>query len=148
VERFEGTLEPARGGGCFVELPEAVVTAIAGSRVRVKGRLNGVAFASNTMPMGGGRVCLGVHKATREAAGTTLGDMVTIEMERDDAPRQLEIPPELSSALAADDLALEVFERLSFTHRREYATYVAEAKRPETRSRRIEETLIRLRARA
>jgi hypothetical protein len=148
MERFEGTLEPARGGGCFVELPEAVVTAIGGSRVRVKGRLNGLPFSSNTMPMGGGRVCLGVHKATREKAGTAFGDTVTIEMERDDAPRQLEIPPELSSALAADDLALEVFERLSFSHRLEYATYVAEAKRPETRSRRIEETLKRLRARA
>jgi hypothetical protein len=148
MERFEGTLEAARGGGCFVELPDAVVAAIGGSRVRVKGRLNGVAFSSNTMPIGGGRVCLGVHKATREAAGTTFGETVTIEVERDDAPRQLDVPPELSVALAADDLALEVFERLSFSHRRECAGYVAEAKRPETRAKRIEETIKRLRERA
>ncbi len=73
---------------------------------------------------------------------------MTIELERDDAPRQLDVPPELSAALAGDDLALAVFERLSFSHRREYATWVAEAKRPETRARRVDETVRRLRERA
>jgi hypothetical protein len=148
MERFTGTLVAARGGGCLVELPQAVIAALGGGRVRVTGSLDGVAFSSNTMPMGGGRICLGVHKATRQAAGKSFGDEVTIELERDDGPRQLEVPPDLSAALTADDLALAVFERLSFSHRREYATYVAEAKRPETRSRRIEETLKRLRERA
>jgi len=147
MERFTGTLMAARGGGCLVELPETVIAALGGARVRVTGALNGVAFSSNTMAMGGGRVCLGVHKATRQAAGKSVGDEVTIELERDNAPRQLEVPPDLSAALAADDLALAVFERLSFSHRREHANYVAEAKRPETRSKRIEETLKRLRER-
>ncbi|MDP9269975.1 MAG: YdeI/OmpD-associated family protein [Chloroflexota bacterium] len=45
-------------------------------------------------------------------------------------------------------MALAVFERLSFSHRREYATWVAEAKRPETRARRVDETVRRLRERA
>jgi hypothetical protein len=148
VLRFSGTLEVERGGGCSLELPAEVITALGGTRVRVKGRLNGVAFSSNTMPVGGGRVRLGVHKATRQGAGATFGDQVTIELERDDAPRQLDVPPELSAALAGDDLALAVFERLSFSHRREYATWVAEAKRPETRARRVDETVRRLRERA
>ncbi len=65
-----------------------------------------------------------------------------------DAPRELVVPEELSAALAADGLALAVFERLSFSHRREHANYVAEAKGPDTRQRRADETVKRLRARA
>jgi uncharacterized protein YdeI (YjbR/CyaY-like superfamily) len=65
-----------------------------------------------------------------------------------DVPRELIVPEELTDALTADDLALAVFERLSFSHRREHANYVAEAKHPETRARRANETVKRLRARA
>jgi hypothetical protein len=148
MKRFDGELEAQRGGGCSIEVPAEVIAALGGARVWVKGTLNGVVFSSNTMPLGAGRAALGVHKATRQAAGAAIGDRVTIELERDDAPRQLDVPPDLSRALAADDLALAVFERLSFTHKREYADYVSEAKRPETRARRIEETLKQLRQRA
>jgi hypothetical protein len=145
--RFEGVLEAAGGGGCAVELPADVISALGGTRVRVNGTLNGVAFSSNTMPIGGGRACLGVHKATREAAGATFGHRVIVEMERDDAPRQLEIPPELAAALGADEAAQNSFDRLAFSHRREFATFVGEAKRPETRARRVAETLRQLHAR-
>jgi uncharacterized protein YdeI (YjbR/CyaY-like superfamily) len=96
--------------------------------------------------LGGGRVCLGVHKATREAAGKTFGDRVHIEVERDDAPREVDVPDELSQALSRDSVAREVYEGLSFTHRNEYARWVAEAKKPETRARRVEQTLEMLRA--
>lgn len=146
--RFDGELRSARGGGCIVELPPAVIAALGGARVRVRGTLAGVAFASNTLPMGGGRAALGIHKATRVAAAVTFGDRVSIELARDENPRELVVPDELSRALAADDLALAVFERLSFSHRREYASYVAEAKRPEQLARRVEETVRQLRARA
>ena len=74
---FDGTLEGARGGGAFVEIPGDVLTAVGGGkRFRVRGSLNGVGFESSTMTMGGNRVCLGVHKATREAAGVRVGDTV------------------------------------------------------------------------
>ncbi len=95
---------------------------------------------------GGGRVCMGVHKATREAAGAGFGDRVTIEVERDEAPREVEVPDELAQALAQDRVARTVYEGLSFTHRKEYARWVAEAKRPETKARRVEQGLEMLRA--
>jgi hypothetical protein len=144
---FEGTLEPARGGGAFVALPDDVLAALGGgSRFRVRGTLNGVEFASSTMGIGGGRVCLGLHKATREEAGVAPGDTVTLTLERDERPRELQVPQALQDALAADAEAAAAFERLSFTRRREYAQWVGEAKRPQTRARRLEQTLARLRA--
>jgi uncharacterized protein YdeI (YjbR/CyaY-like superfamily) len=62
--------------------------------------------------------------------------------------RELIVPEELADALAADDLALAVFERLSLSHRREHANYVADAKHADSRTRRANETVKRLRARA
>jgi hypothetical protein len=74
-QRFTGKLEAGRGGGAFVVLPDKILDALGGgSRFRVKGALNGVNFSSSTMGMGGGRVCMGVHKATREAAGVGIGE--------------------------------------------------------------------------
>ncbi|MFZ0218418.1 MAG: YdeI/OmpD-associated family protein, partial [Candidatus Dormiibacterota bacterium] len=98
-----------------------------------------------TMPTGGGGVCLGVHKATREAAGVAFGERVAIEIERDEALREVAVPAELRRALGEDADASERFDALSPTHRREYAQWVAEAKRPETMVKRIEQTLERLR---
>jgi Bacteriocin-protection, YdeI or OmpD-Associated/Domain of unknown function (DUF1905) len=143
---FQGTLEAARGGGAYVELPAEVLEALGGgARFRVRGALNGVAFESSTMPMGGGRVCVGLHKATREAAGVAPGDAVHLSVERDERPREVEVPPALQAALDADADAAAAYERLSFSHRREYAEWVAEAKREETRARRVAATLARLR---
>lgn len=144
--RFEGTLESVRGGGAYVALPPGVLAALGGgARVRVKGTLNGVDFRSNTMPMGGGAACLGVHKATREAAGAGFGEVVAIEVERDDAPRPIEVPPALAAALDGETGLRASFEKLSPSRRRELATWVAEAKRDDTRARRVAQTLDRLR---
>jgi Bacteriocin-protection, YdeI or OmpD-Associated/Domain of unknown function (DUF1905) len=149
MQRFSAELCPGRGGGAFVLLPPETLEALGGgSRFRVTGRLNGVEFASSTMPMGGGQVCLGVHKATRQAAGVSLGDTVDLEVERDDSPRQLDVPEDLIAALSADPAAATAFDRLPFTHRREYVEWITSAKRPDTRARRVAQTLERLNNRA
>lgn len=146
-QRFTAVLEAGRGGGAFVVLPDDVLAALGGgSRFRVRGSLGDVAFESSTMAMGGGRVCLGVHKATRHSAGVDIGDDVVVEVERDDRPRTLEIPADLGAALAEDPEARAAFDRLSFTHRREHIEALAGAKRTETRQRRLAAILDRLRS--
>ncbi len=47
--------------------------------------------------------------------------------------------------LAADPRRQEAFDGLPFTHQREYAEWVAEAKREATRRRRLEQTVQMLR---
>jgi hypothetical protein len=152
--RFTGTIVDARearadgshGGGALVEVPRHLIAALGGMKqMRVVGTLNGLPFRSSTMPMGGGRLCIGIHKATREAAGTDIGSEITLEVARDDAPRILELAPELEAAFAADPALRTRFEALAFTRRRELATPIAEAKRPETRAARLERALTALR---
>jgi uncharacterized protein YdeI (YjbR/CyaY-like superfamily) len=61
-------------------------------------------------------------------------------------PRTVEVPPDLARALRRAPAARTAFDGLSYTHRKDYATWVAEAKRPETRARRVEETIRQLAA--
>jgi uncharacterized protein YdeI (YjbR/CyaY-like superfamily) len=106
--------------------------------------VNGTAFRT-TVAVYGGRQLIGFRKALRAAAGIAIGDEVAVELELDDAPRTVAVPAELDSAFAAAPDARELFDRLSFTHRREYATWVGGAKREETRARRAGQAVAMLR---
>jgi hypothetical protein len=86
-----------------------------------------------------------VNRAVNAATGVDAGDRVRVRMELDTEPRTVTVPRDLSTALAADATAKKAFAAMSFTHRREYVTWVEEAKRPETRARRIEATVARVR---
>jgi hypothetical protein len=111
----------------------------------VRGTLNGVGFRSSTMPTGGGGACLGVHKATREAAGATFGETVVVEIEVDDASREADLPADLAAALAAEPALRAAFEGLAPSRRRELASSVAEARREDTRARRLVRVIEQLR---
>jgi hypothetical protein len=141
---FDGVVEAARGGGALVALP-ANAAAVLGARGRVPvvARFNEIEYRGSTMPMGGGSLCVGISKSVRAAAGVGIGDAVHVRIETDDAPRTVAIPGDLAAALAAAGLT-EVFASLSYTHRREHVRSVEDAKRPETRARRIEQTVARL----
>jgi uncharacterized protein YdeI (YjbR/CyaY-like superfamily) len=93
-----------------------------------------------------GEFLVGLSRAVREAAGVAAGDIVPVRIELDTAPREVEVPPPLAAALARDSAAAATFDGLSFTQRKEYARWVAEAKRQETQDRRVAEALERLRA--
>jgi uncharacterized protein YdeI (YjbR/CyaY-like superfamily) len=67
-------------------------------------------------------------------------------MERDDEPRTVTAPDDLAAAVAAaGDDAKRAWERLSYTHKKEHVRAIEEAKRPETRARRIEKAIAMLR---
>jgi hypothetical protein len=84
---FEAEIEPARGGGHVVEVERALAERIGAKHMtRVRGTLDGTRYRSNVASMGG-RLVLGVHKATLEAAGRATGDRIRITMELDREPR-------------------------------------------------------------
>ena len=151
MARFTARLEPIEGG-TFVVIPAEVVEALqATGRTSVVGTIDGHALRHQFMPYtfeGVGRqVVMAVNKATREAIGKDAGDTVEFDLERDERSRSadVEIPPELAEALAADPAASAAFDALAPSRRREHADHVAEAKRPETRLRRAAEVIAGLR---
>ena len=150
--RFEVELQP-EGSSAYAVVPDDV-----GDRLGVRGRtsvvgtLNGHPFRNQVMPYtferGRKRLLMPVNNAVRKAAGGLRpGDRVTFELERDEASRSADVPlpDELAGALAADPSLRAAWEALAPSHRREHAEFIAEAKRPDTRARRLAQTIERLR---
>jgi len=83
-----------------------------------------------------GEAYVGVRREIQEKPGVTIGKPIEITLTLDDAPRVVELPADLATTLKTAGLA-EAFRKFSFTHQREYVAAIDEAKRPETRVKRI-----------
>ena len=115
-------------------------------RVPVRGTVNGFPYRSSIFTMHG-RHFMVVNKQMREGAKAQAGDLVSVIMERDDEPRAVEAPADLKRALKANKAAQAAWDKASFTHRKEYVQAIEDAKKPETRARRIEKAIAELAAR-
>jgi Bacteriocin-protection, YdeI or OmpD-Associated/Domain of unknown function (DUF1905) len=127
-----------------VEVPFDVKQRFGRARAPVRGTIDGTDFRT-TVAVYGNRYYIGFNKELRERAGIAIGDRVQVALELDREPRTVEVPPALAAALENDSKARAVFEALSYTHRNEYARWIAEAKRDETRDRRVDKALAMLR---
>jgi hypothetical protein len=136
----------ARGPAAAIVLDDEQVAAIGegAKRFPVRATVNGYSWRTTVATMHG-ETLLGLNRAVRESAGVKPGDAVEVAIELDTAPREVDVPEALARALARDPAAKAAFEALAFTHRKEYARWVAEAKRQETRDRRVSRALEMLR---
>ena len=136
-QTFTAIIKNAGGGGAFVEVPFDVEAAFGSKRPKVKAMIEGVPYRGILTRMGGDHHLLIILKEIREKIGRTFGDEVTITVEPDTEPRVIEVPAELKKAFKSDKEAKAFFDKLSYTHQREYVTWINEAKREETRQNRI-----------
>ncbi len=145
--RFRGKLVRPEGTGTwtYVEVPAKVSDAFgARGRVPVAGTIAGIEFRGSMMPSGEGRHFVVVPKPIREAAGVTTGDTVEVRLRGDTAERTVEVPPELEAALKRNRKAREAFAAFSYSHRKEYVSWISEAKKAETRVARAEKAVAML----
>jgi bifunctional DNA-binding transcriptional regulator/antitoxin component of YhaV-PrlF toxin-antitoxin module len=136
------TLEP-RGPAGAILLDDAQVAAVGGGAKAfpVAVTVNGGAPVPLRLARMGGENMIGFRKEVRAQLGLEIGDELHAIIERDDAPREITIPDELRQALDANPEAKQAFEKLAPSHRKEHARAVADAKRPETRQKRVEAVL-------
>jgi len=113
-------------------------------RFPVVAKVNGYAWRSSVTRMRG-EFLLGLNRSVRQEAGVEAGDTVEVEIELDTAPREVVVPDALANALARDRSARAEFDALAYTHRKEYARWIEDAKRDETRRRRAAQALEMLR---
>ena len=111
------------------------------SQVRVRGLIDGFPYRCSIMPMGGGKHYMVVKKEIREAIGKKAGDKVIVEMEVDTEPRVVFIPEDLLAAMKELPGLKEKFEGMSYSHQKEYVDYILEAKKQETRDKRVDKTI-------
>jgi hypothetical protein len=136
-----------RGPGVAVVLDADQVALIGegAKRFPVAATINGETWRSTVVRMRG-EFLLGLSKEVRAQVGADAGDTVEVSAALDTAERVVEVPPELAAALAADPEASAVYERLAYTHRKEFARWVGEGKKEDTRLRRAGQTLEMLRS--
>jgi Bacteriocin-protection, YdeI or OmpD-Associated/Domain of unknown function (DUF1905) len=143
TKRFTAELERVGKTSARFPVPFDLRKAFGRARPPVKVTIGGHTWRT-TPGVYGGVGYIGLNRAVRAAAGVDAGDRVRVAMELDTEPRTVHLPEDLRSALEAEPGALASFEEFSFTHRREYAEWVTGAKRPETRTKRIAETVRRV----
>lgn len=136
--RFQVRIEGKEAGVVAAITPPVDVIEWFGTRARVpiRGTINGFPFRSSLMPCGNVRM-MPVNMKLREGAGVKPGDMVEVVMERDEEERTVEAPPELAKELKKNKKALERWETLAFTHKKEMAISIGGAKQEETKKRRL-----------
>ena len=140
-QTFTATIQNAGGGGAFVEVPFDVEETFGSKKPKVKALIEGVPYRGLLVRMGGPNHMLIILKGIRAQIGKTFGDEVTVTVEPDTEPRLIEIPKDLMKELKKDREAKAFFDKLSYTHQKEYVRWVEEAKKEETRQSRIVKTI-------
>ncbi len=145
VKKFRVLVEREEGSEvCGIHVPfDVEKTFGTRGRVPVRGTLNGAPFRGSLFPMGGRHIFV-VNRKLREASGVSGGETVPVRIERDTEPRVVTPPADFVRALKSDKDAQAAWDKLSYTHRREHVEHIEEAKKSETRQRRIEKSVAQL----
>jgi len=128
-------LEP-HGPATAIELTEAQVDGLGGGKRAAVVVTIGERSARLRVGAMGGKYLIGMSKAVRAELGVEIGDEIDASIDLDAAEREVDVPADLAAALEAAGVRA-AFDALSFTRRKELARGVEEAKKPETRERRI-----------
>lgn len=142
-QTFETVLEKHENmDATGITIPFDVEKVFGAKRVPVIVTINGAKHLSTIVRMGE-KYVVGVPKIFREAAGVKAGDVIKVTLEKDTAKRTVEIPKDFADKLKENNLT-DVFEKMSYTHRKEYVNAINDAKKEETRNRRIEKNIEQL----
>jgi hypothetical protein len=139
--KFKAKIERGDGGGAYVFFPYDTVKEFATKgRVPVKATFEGVSYTGSLIKYGNPLHMLGISKAIREQIGKSPGDTLEVVVWKDEEVRTVEVPAQFETLMKNEGL-LPVFKRLSYTHRKEYCRWITDAKKEETRARRLEKAI-------
>jgi 2-amino-4-hydroxy-6-hydroxymethyldihydropteridine diphosphokinase len=151
IRRFEAVISAARvepagpaGGSALIHLPPFSPLVLGKGRKPVTANLNGHIYRTSVFPKDKTHQYMVINAEMRAEANLNHGQVVAASLVPDREPRSMEVPVDLARALDAEPEAGARFARLAVSHQREYVQWIEEAKKPETRTRRIQETLKKL----
>ncbi len=140
---FTATLQLNGKTATGIEVPAAVIDALdGGKRPPVSVTIGAFTFQT-TIGVMGGSSWIPVSAERRAGAGIAAGDELRVHIDLDTAPREVEVPADLTEALRAAGVEA-AFDKLAPSHRKEHVRAINEAKAPETRQRRITKTIEKL----
>lgn len=143
--RFRTTILQGGKTATGIRVPDEVVEGLAaGKRPAVNVTINGFTYR-NTIAVMGGAYMVGVSAENRAGAGVKGGDEVDVDIELDNAPREVTLPADFAAALDAEPEARRTFDRLSNSNKGWHVSSIEGAKTQETRERRIAKSVDALR---
>ncbi|MFP3595737.1 YdeI/OmpD-associated family protein [Chryseobacterium sp. SIMBA_029] len=106
-------------------------------QVRIKATFdNAVEYRGSLAKMKYDCHILGLTQDIRKQLGKTFGDEVSVSLIEDREERIVEIAEDIAVVFDENSKAKELFDKMSYTHRKEYIRWIEEAKKPETREKR------------
>jgi hypothetical protein len=139
--KFKAKIHAGDLGGAYVLFPYDTEAEFATrGKVPVKATLQGVSYRGSLIKYGHAQHMLPVLKAIRQQTGKTPGDTIEVALWKDEELRTLEVPSHFERLMKKEGL-LPFFEQLSYTHRKEYCRWIGEAKKEETRAKRLEKAV-------
>lgn len=134
------------GNNTGIDVPTAVVEALGnGKKPAVVVTIGSYSYRS-TIAVMGGKNLIAFSADRRAETGLKGGEEIEVDLEIDNAPREVVVPDDLASALAAEPDAKAFFETLSYSNKLKHALAVSDAKTPETRTKRVEKAMEMLRS--
>lgn len=137
--RFTGIIKQAgQANAAFVEFPLDVWEVFG-----KKGQIKIKAFIDENASYRGSLVkmktechILGLTQEIRKKISKTFGDEVSVEIWEDLEERVVDVPEDVQLIFEKNQEAKALYDKMSYTHRKEYMRWISEAKKPETRERR------------
>lgn len=139
--KFTAKILSNDGGGMYVIVPFDVEEEYGKKRVKIIAKIESATYKGFLVRMGSPNHILLMRKDIREEIGKTAGDMVNVEMEEDTVPRVVTVPNDLQKLLNENPKEKVFFQKLSYTHQKEYVQWIERAKREETRLRRLNKAI-------
>jgi hypothetical protein len=141
---FTATVQAADARGAFVFFPYYVQQEFGtAGKVPVQATFDGIPYRGSLIKYGHPQHMLGLLKDIRKQLGKAPGDSVEVVLWKDAAERTLEVPPALAERMDRAGVRA-FFDSLSYTHCKEYSRWIAEAKKEETRLKRLDKAVAML----
>ena len=131
----------------YIDFPYNVNKEFNKNRVKVKAIIDGCIYRGSLVKMGGDLHWLGITREVRKAIGKNPGDKVHVIIEEDTEERIVDVPVDFEELMKKEPSVFEYFNSLAFTHKKEYVRWIVEAKREETRNKRLSKAIEMLKAR-
>lgn len=145
VQKFEAVIKKLEDkNGAYIEIPFDVKKEFGAKRVKVKAKFDNIEYRGSIVKMGGPCHMIGITKDIRKKLGKDPGDIISVEVEKDEEERVVEVPEDFVKLMEENLEAKEFYETLSYSGKRKYVNWINSAKKAETREKRITEAILKL----
>ncbi|HDK7166271.1 TPA: DUF1905 domain-containing protein [Clostridium botulinum] len=142
---FEAEIKKIEGkDATYVEIPFDVEKEFAAKRVKVLVKFENEQYRSSIVNMGLSCYIIGVTKEIRNKINKTYGDIIKVELQKDEKERIVIVPEEFKVKLSNNKIANDFYESLSYSQKRKYIQWITSAKKEETKVKRMKEAIVKL----